>query len=138
MGADVQQRLGDGAGQGSVSRVTSPMQFDGSLVCYPQTSPTYGATVTLDLTQGSHFTITATNNTAFTISNPTGRTPRNGERLWITVRNTSGGALGAITFGAQFKVAFTSPATGFSRSIECAWNGTNWVEVSATPADIPN
>jgi hypothetical protein len=102
-------------------------------------SPTYGATVTIETGLGNQFAINATNGTAFTISTPTalGTTP--GQRITIQVINLHSGALGTITWGAGYKMAaWTSPANGFSRSIDFQFDGTVWREVSRTPADVPN
>lgn len=101
-------------------------------------TPTYGATVSIS-TSGYHgqYDIVVTDGNAFTISNPT--TPISGIRITIRVKNTSGGAVGAITWGTAYKLAaWTSPATGNSRAIEFQYDGTNWIEVSRTPADVPN
>lgn len=102
-----------------------------------QVAATYGTTVTPNCDFGDHQVVTATNGTAFTIAAPIGGVHH--QRLKLTIRNTSGGALGAVTWDAAYKLAtWTSPANGFSRSIEFVFNGTNWVETSRTPADIPN
>lgn len=98
---------------------------------------TYSASISTDVDLGDHFTITATNTSAFTINAPTN--PVTGKRITYTIRNNSGGALGAITWNAVFKLGtFTNPANGNSRSIEFAYNGTNWVQVSNTSVDVPN
>jgi hypothetical protein len=74
---------------------------------------------------------------AFTIDNPTSAI--SGHRLTLRIKNTSGGALGTITWDTAYKLStWTSPATGYSRSITLVFNGTNWVEESRTPADVPN
>ncbi len=97
----------------------------------------YSASITIDATAGNAHTITVTNGTAFTINAPT--TPATGQWLEITIRNTSGGAVGTITWNAVFKMAtFTTPATGNSRTIGFRYDGTNWVERYKTPADVPN
>lgn len=98
---------------------------------------TYSASMTPDASQGNRQIITATNNTAFTINVPT--TPSLNQSLIFTVRNASGGALGAVTWNAIFKMAtWTQPANGTSRSITFYYDGTNWIEISRTPADVPN
>lgn len=98
---------------------------------------TYSASMTIDASAGNIFEIAATNGTAFTINAPTN--PQTGQRMVILVRNTSGGALGAVTWNAVFKLsAWTSPATGFSRSIQFYYNGTNWVQIGQTGVDVPN
>lgn len=99
--------------------------------------PTYGVTVSINASEGNEFDITANTTAAFTISNPTNAI--DGQRITVTVRNTSGGSLGTITWDTLFKLAsFTNPANGNSRSIDFKYNGTNWVEVCRTPADVPN
>ncbi len=99
---------------------------------------TYGVAIAADASKGSVLTVTATNATAFTISNPTN--PSVGQLLEYTIRNNSGGGLGALTFDTLFKIgaAWTQPANGFSRSIAFRWNATNWVEKYRAAADISN
>ena len=97
----------------------------------------YSANMSPNCSLGNRSIITATNGTAFTIAAPTN--PLDGQVLTITIRNASGGALGAATWNAVFKMAaWTQPANGFSRSITFQYNGTNWVEIGRTPADVPN
>lgn len=105
---------------------------------------TYSASMTPDCRKGNIFQITATNSTAFTINAPTGDATNGDDGTYVTIqiKNTSGGALGAITFGTGYKLAgaFTAPATGNSRSITF-YNDTvssAWYEVSRTSADVPN
>lgn len=105
-------------------------------------APTYGATVTPALPLGNRLTtatITATNNTAFTIAGPTG-TVQDGARLTIVIRNASGGALGVVTFAAVYKkgAAWTQPANGFSRSITFVYDSANWIETDRTAVDVTN
>ena len=99
---------------------------------------TYGATIATDASFGNWFSITATNGTAFTISNPAN--PVTGQQVMYTIRNTSGGALGALTFGTVFKIgaSWTQPANGFSRTITFAYDGTNWIEVGRTAVNVSN
>ena len=97
----------------------------------------YSASMAVDNTY-EFFTITATNSTAFTITSPL-YSIYNGQTITFTIRNTSGGALGAATWGALYKLAtWTQPATGFSRSITFTFDGTNYIELSRTTADVPN
>jgi hypothetical protein len=101
------------------------------------TTIAYSASMTIDCSTGNEFTISATNGTAFTIVAPT--VPSIGQRITITVRNASGGALGAATWNAVFKMsAWTNPANGNSRSIDFRYDGTNWVQISQTGVDVPN
>lgn len=98
---------------------------------------TYSASMTFDASLATQFIITATNATAFTINAPTN--PVLGQEIFVRIRNTSGGALGAATWNAIFKLAtWTQPATAFSRAIHFAYDGSNWVETARTPADVPN
>ena len=97
----------------------------------------YSASMAVENTYQA-FTITATNNTAFTITSPLYPT-YDGQTITFTIRNTSGGALGVATWGALYKLpAWTQPATGFSRSITFLCDGTNFIELSRTAADVPN
>lgn len=107
----------------------------------------YSASMTPDLADGLRQQINPTNNVAFTVNAPTfdgaamdGANPGHTGFQWtLTIRNASGGALGAATFNAAFRLAaWTQPANGFSRSITFQWNGTQHVEVSRTAADVPN
>jgi hypothetical protein len=138
-------------GTGSNTRVTS---FHENINLVPQSSRTpglvfwgqmsvrrvvvaYSASITIDASTGNEFDITANNGTAFTINAPTNQT--DGQRITITIRNTSGGALGVITWNAVFKMsAWTSPATANSRSIDFRTDSTNWVQVGQTGVDVPN
>lgn len=103
----------------------------------PENTITYSASMTPDALAGQRQIITATNGTAFTINAPSN--PVTGVRMTITIRNASGGALGAITWNAVFKMAaFTAPANGFSRSVDFQFNGSAWVQVAQTGVDVPN
>jgi len=99
----------------------------------------YSASMTPDLTKGSRQEITITNGTAFTINAPTGAAVK-GAPLSIILRNTSGGAHGAITWNATYKMggALAAIATGKSKTIDFVWNGTNWVESFRSPSDVTN
>jgi hypothetical protein len=120
----------DGGGYGT--------SFAGS-VAFARVTPVYGPTISIDATKGNEYVITAINGTAFTISSPTLANPATGQRLSIRVRNAAGVALGTVTWGTAYKMAaWTSPANGFSRAIDFQYDGTNWIEVSRTQADVPN
>lgn len=101
---------------------------------------TYSASMTPNAIAGNHFIITATNGTAFTINSPSNlAAAQTGQRFTIEIRNTSGGALGAATWNAAYKMsAWTNPANGFSRSIDFLFDGTNLIQVSQTGVDVPN
>ena len=109
-----------------------------TLLCPKRFGSTYGATVAIDASTGMQFDIQVTNGTAFTIANPTSPIG-DGQTITITVINTLGSAIGAITWGALYKMAaWTNPGALTSRSITFKWNTTNWVEISRTPSDVPN
>lgn len=98
---------------------------------------TYSTAITIDSSLGNSFAITATDGVAFAVNAP--QNLRSGRRMKITIRNTSGGALGTVSWNAIFKMAaWTSPATANSRTIEFEYNGTFLVECSRTPGDVPN
>jgi hypothetical protein len=100
---------------------------------------TYGATVTPDASKGNYLNTIATNGSAFTIAAPLNppADPQT-QRLTIEISNNSGGALGTVTWDAIYKMAsWTSPATGFRRSVTFQWNATVWVEIARTANDIP-
>lgn len=98
---------------------------------------TFGANIAIDASLANSFVVTATSGIAFQFDNPTN--PSVGQMIRIRLVNTSGGALGAITFGGQYKnAAFTAPATGFSRTMEFYWDGTNWRQGLNFSGDIPN
>lgn len=98
---------------------------------------TYGTAVTIDSAIAKIHILTATNGTAFAMNAPTNAIT--GASIKITIKNTSGGALGVVTWNAVFKMStWTSPATGFQRSIDFYYDGTNWIEDGRTTADVPN
>jgi hypothetical protein len=98
---------------------------------------TYSASMTADSALGNEFDITATNGTAFTINAPSHAS--DGQRITFTIRNASGGALGAVTWSGIFKMsAWTQPGNANSRSIDFRYDGTNWVQISQTGVDVPN
>lgn len=96
------------------------------------------ATTASGASPGNIFSITATNGTGFTVSNPTGFVA--GQIITYDFKNSSGGSMGACTFGAAFLTAgaFQTPgiANGKRRTITFYFDGTNWVEVSRAAADI--
>lgn len=98
---------------------------------------TYSASMTPDAGLAHRHIITATNGVAFTVN--AYANPAKGMKRTQTIRNNSGGALGVATFAAVYKMsAWTQPATGFNRSITHEFDGTNWIEINRTPADVPN
>lgn len=100
------------------------------------TALTYSASIATDASLGNIFTIVATNGTAFTITSPTNVSK--GQIIIYDIKNSSGGAMGAITWGATFLLAgaFTNPANTKRRTIQFYYDGTNWVENFRASADI--
>lgn len=101
-------------------------------------NPTYGANITISTTGGNWFRVTVTDNAAHQFNSPTQNNA--GQMITITERNTSGAPIATATFGAAYKLgaAWVAPATGFSRSITFWCDGTNWIEVFRTAADVAN
>lgn len=63
-----------------------------------------------------------------------------GQVFTLLIRNTSGGVINQPSFSSGINVsgALTMPATGNSRSITFMFDGTNFVELSRSAADVPN
>lgn len=84
---------------------------------------------------GEHQTITVNNTSAMTINAPT-NPPASGEgqNLTIEIFNSSGGTMGAVSWGAAFKGISTipNPPNGQRMMLWFRWNGTNWVLVSGS------
>lgn len=113
-------------------------QLVATRIAFVEQAVVYAAAMTIALGLGAFAIITATDGVAFTINAPTG-TPLAGDELTVQIRNTSGGALGAVTWNAVFKMsAWTQPATAFSRAITFRYNGVNWIQVGQTGVDVPN
>jgi hypothetical protein len=84
-----------------------------------------------------YFSLLIQSNPALTYNAPTGGTV--GQIIYIRVKNISGVPMGTITWDSVFKfTSWTNPASGNSRTITFAYDGTNWNQVSYTPADVPN
>lgn len=107
----------------------------------PLVTLTYGPSIAVDVSLGNLFVVTITDAVAFVTAAPTNPPASGSQVMTITYRNASGGAHGAGTFNAVFKTqatAFPAIANGQSRSIMFRWNGTNWVELWRSAADIAN
>jgi len=103
------------------------------------TTLAYSTSITPDSTKGPWQKITATNGTAFTINAPIAPPDTFHTReLTIEVLNSSGGAMGAITWNSVFVfngLTWTNPATTKTRRVTFRWNGTNWIATSISGAD---
>lgn len=97
-----------------------------------------GTPVAWDVSLGQVGVVAITDGVAFSIAAPTNLA--GGQTYILTIKNTSGGVLGAGTWNAIFKVVAAVPAiaTGFNRSFVFYFDGTNMIEVSAPATDIPN
>lgn len=98
---------------------------------------TYGTSIATNAATGTIFIIPITNGTAFTIANPTN--PATGQQIAYRFVNTSGGAVGTVSWGAAFKTsaATATPSTGFSREIGFFFDGTYWRQ-RYTTGDVAN
>jgi hypothetical protein len=104
-------------------------------------TPTYtmsmgGQTLPSDPTLGGQVVIGVLDNGAFTISNPSNA--MGGQSITYCILNSSGGSMGTITWGTQFKLAgaFSNPANGKRRTIRFFFDGTYWIEEARAAADI--
>lgn len=102
---------------------------------------TYGVAPIINAALGNDFVVTVTDAVAFVFGVPTNPPPTGFDQvIRLTIRNTSGGAHGAGTFNAIFKTSAAVPAiaTANSRTFAFRWDGTNWVEIWRTAADVAN
>jgi parallel beta-helix repeat protein len=87
---------------------------------------TGGGTLTIDAALGDYVFITVTDATAFTLGSPSHRSPA--QRLAVTILNSSGGVMGAITFSTGWKGSSTvvKPASTNKTSFEAFCDGSVW------------
>lgn len=98
---------------------------------------TYGTTVTVNAIASTYFTLAVTNGTAFTVNFPTALAV--GQPVALEILNSSGGAMGAVTFGAGYSLAgaFVAPANTKRRVyVFLATTVTTLIEQSRSAADI--
>lgn len=109
----------------------------------------YSAAISLDLSVLSaaglvpdRFTVTPTNAVAFAISLINTPLAIAEQEFEITIINTTGGALGAMTLTAGalgFRAAaWVQPATGFSKTARFRWTGAVALQITTATVDIPN
>lgn len=101
-------------------------------------SPVYGPAITINAALGNVFRIVITDGVAFAIGAPTN--PTSGQEISLNFVNSSGGAAGAGTFNAIYKMASNTLAVianGSNRTVTFFYNGTNWIQKLYT-ADVPN
>jgi hypothetical protein len=97
---------------------------------------TYSTSMTPNQRNGHAHSILVTDNVAMAINLPTNSV--DGAVITFLIRNGSGGAMGAITWNAGYRLAgaFTNPATGFRRSIQFLSTGDGlYHELSRGAAD---
>lgn len=101
-------------------------------------TPTYSSSINLNRAGAQRQIITVTDTNNFTINAPTGVHAVNSP-LWVTIKNSSGGAVGTITWNAIFKMpTFTNAADGSNRSALFLWDGSAWLFLFQSAADVPN
>lgn len=108
----------------------------------------YTASMTPDLSVGKKFLIVATNNTGFTLNDPVlgaagAAAVPDGMSFMFKIMNTSGGALGTLTPGAQMAMSVTTPADTKNRTWVMTMDksygsGDQCVQTGGTFVDIPN
>ena len=97
----------------------------------------YGTTVSIVATASTYFQLAVLNGVAFTIAFPTSLAV--GQPVGIEILNSSGGAMGAVTFGAGYSLAgaFVAPANTKRRVYTfLATTVTTLIEQSRSAADI--
>lgn len=96
---------------------------------------TYSASMTPDASQGAYQTIAVTNGTAMTINAATNLVA--GMELTLDFLNSSGGAMGAVTWDASYIFAgsFINPLNGLHKAVTFRYDGTNLIEVSRSAFD---
>ena len=97
----------------------------------------YGTTVNIVATAAVYFTLNVTNGVAFTIAFPSSLAV--GQPLALEILNNSGGAMGAVTFGAGYSLAgaFVAPANTKRRVYSfLATTISTLIEQTRSAADI--
>jgi hypothetical protein len=85
----------------------------------------------------NEFLFTITDAREFTLGPPLNAAY--GQRIAITMRNASNGAIGACTWHPIFKMsAWENPRSRHGRSIEFMYDGSNWLEIARSAQDVPN
>lgn len=97
---------------------------------------TYSASITPDLALGNHIIIVVTNTTAFTINPPINAV--DGMEMTLEIVNTSGGAMGAITWAYPdlFYNSWSNPANTKRKTIQFRRRSGAWVQVGAISPDM--
>lgn len=124
------------------SSATGTVFFDRN-IAYDQTLSAVAIsanTATPNALNSRYFTIAgaAANTAAWNLANPTTDPLTTGTQITFDIKNSTGGTLGAITWGNKYLLAgsFTNPANSKRRTISFVWDGTNYVETNRAAADI--
>jgi len=125
---------------GAVQRIVLPIRYtlQAAGLAGTEVLPTFGAAVAIDNALGDQHTVVANAATAPTIGAPT-QNGVVGQWLLIVIRNASGGAMGATTFNAAYRLqaAWTNPANNNQRAVMFRGNGAGvWHEVWRNTADV--
>lgn len=102
---------------------------------------TYSASMTPDCRNGKQFNVVPNNGTAFTFNEPTNSI--DGDVVLVKIRNGTGGALGALTWGAQYRATNTTqPIDGHSvirtfTQDKSYGSGVLWIQTGAN-VDVLN
>jgi hypothetical protein len=104
-----------------------------------KTTLTYSASITPDAEHGTWQALTVTDGNAFAVNAPSNPPAASDTQpLTIEIYNTSGGAMGAISWNAAFAFAaggWANPADGKRRFARFEWNGSKWVCTSVAAGD---
>jgi hypothetical protein len=114
-------------GQTTAGYMPETMNQTGGVFSTEPHALSYGTTVNVDASQSNYQTLSVTNGSPFTIANPADGL--SGQHLTISIKNNSGGAMGAITLGSEFKLdgVLTGPANGKWKHIVVTREGSAWV-----------
>ena len=106
-------------------------------ITYGSGTITYGTTVTPNGSSSAMQVVTVTNNTAFTIANPS-PVFGGGAMWWLRIANASGGAMGGVSWGSAYKFGnnVVMPATGLSKIFAFFYDGTNHWKMYETADDL--
>lgn len=123
------------SGTGAAVSITSAVN-NGVHYGQGEVALTYSASMTPNTLLGKVFTITVTDGVAFTINSATPQT--DGQEIMFVIINSSGGAMGAVTFAGNYRLAgaFTAPANAKRRTIKFVRESGGWTELSRAAADI--
>lgn len=111
--------------------------FYASTPRFKETFQSGGGTVTLDANNGNAQRLTVIDGVAFAFA-PIANAVL-GQAYSVAFQNSSGGALGAVTLNAAYKVSgFANAATGFQRTLTVIYDGALFHQVGPASTDIAN